>query len=81
MRSRHCRRLRTVKHLTTGNKMLHLPHLDRERCRAAAELCVAAAIPLCAAIAIFILLSAAFDIGPKVGPPEGRYADATQWGR
>ena len=59
----------------------HLLRFNPRRCREAAELCAALAIPLCVAIAILFLVSAAFDIGPKLGAPEGRYAHAAQWGR
>jgi len=59
----------------------HLPRLDPRRCHNAAEVCAALAIPLCAAPAILFLLNAAFDIGPNLGAPQGRYAHAAQWGR
>lgn len=59
----------------------HRPHLDLERCRNAGELCTALAIPLCTALAILFLVSAAFDIGPKLDAPAGSYAQAAAWGR
>ena len=56
-----------------------LTRFDLARCRQTGELCAALAIPLCAAVAIFFLVSVAFNIGPKLGAPS--YAQAAVWGR